>query len=474
MQEGRPSKEIWIVLLVSALLAVLNVTYLWTQIWNPSDNTSPESQTAYNANRVAHGESIYLDYHRPPYNIAPYTPGYYLVLGMLVRYLNAAVESIFPLGRGISFFCCLLISLFLYLNSRFDGDHPAYSLTAGFLFLSSHILSLWGATTRPDLFTMSITIAGVLIYLRFSDNRAVLFSAPFFVLAFFAKQTALSAPIAGFLHLLFEKKWKNAFLFAAAVGGSVIAIFSVMHVSTAGLSTMNIVYGNVAPMGFQNFRVLAGPFFQVAALPLILATAGVLSGSYRSFKSLYFMIAVAQGLITCSRLGSNQNYFIEPVAASCLLIAPGFRTLEDHLKSRLRPLLLVLTIVLLFPAILVMAHSVRDVQFPEDQSIRKLVLEADGLVITDNSRLALLGRDSFLIEPFQLSYMEKAGKWSAQGLVEMLHRHEIQYVVLMRPIEQPLTWQGMKRLPDGVIDAVKSAYRFSRLVDNHYVYVPRR
>ena len=247
-----------------------------------------------------------------------------------------------------------------------------------------------------------------------------------------------------------------------------------MHFATSGLSTMNVILGNMASMRFQNFWVLAGPFFQIAALPLILATAGALSKSMRDIKSLYFLIALAQGLIACSRLGSNQNYFIETVAASCFLVSSGLRRLEDSLKRPLRPVLPVLTVVLLFPSILFMAHSVREVRFQEMQSIRKLVVEANGFVITDNSRLALLSRDSFFIDPFQLSYLEKAGSWSAQGLAVMLHNHEVQYVVLARPIEQTLSWHGLKRLPDGVIHAIQRDYVFSRVVDNYYVYVAKR
>ncbi len=473
MQEDGPGKEIWVVLLVAVLMAVLNVSYLWIQIKNPTDTSTPESQTVYMANRVAHGENLYLDYHGPPYNIAPYTPGYYFALGYAVRFLDVELESIFVLGRGMTFFCCLVIGLLIYLSSRFDGEHSVYAFTGSCLFLSSYILGPWGSTTRPDMLAITFTIAGLLICTRSSDKKLI-FSAPLFVLAFLTKQTCVSAPAAVFLHLLLQRERKNALLFAAAVAGPVAGILAIMHTSTSGLSTMNIIYGNMAPMQFQNFRVVAGPFFQVAALPMILAAAAALSNSFRDIKSLYFLLALAQGLITCSRLGSSLNYFLEALAASCLLVPSGLRTMEGALKNLLRPVLPVLALVLLLPSILFLCYSVQEVRFQEMQSIRKLVLEAKGLVISDNSRLALLSRDSFFIDPFQLSYLEKAGKWNVQGLADLLRRHEIEYVVLSRPIEQPMTWQGLARLPDGVINAVRSDYVFLRLVDNYYVYVAKR
>lgn len=473
MQGDRLGREIWFVLLVSTLLAVLNVSYLWIQIKNPTDTSTPESQTVYMANRVAHGENLYLDYHRPPYNIAPYTPGYYFVLGYFVRFLDVELESIFVLGRGMTFFCCLVIGLLIYLSSRFDGEHSVYAFIGSCLFLASYILGPWGVTTRPDMLAIALTIAGLLACMRFSDKTLIWVSAPLFVVAFLTKQTAVSAPVAIFLHLLIQRKWKDAVMFAACVAVPIAAILAIMHNSTSGLSTMNIIYGNMAPMQFQNFRVVAGPFFQVAALPMILAAAGALSNSLGDIKSLYFLIALAQGLVTCSRLGSSLNYFLEALVASCLLVPSGLRTMEDSWKNKLRPLLPVLTLVLVFPSILFLWRSVQDVRFQEMQSIRKLVLEAKGFVITDNSRLALLSRESLFIDPFQLSYLEKAGRWNVQGLADLLRRREVEYVVLSRPIEQPMTWQGLARVPDGVISAVRNDYVFSRLVDNYYVYVAK-
>jgi Dolichyl-phosphate-mannose-protein mannosyltransferase len=474
MENSKTERRLWLILLLPIALAVLNLRYLWIQCFNPSDTSNPESMVVFFAERVANGDGIFLDFHKPPYILIQYTPFYHWMLGQTARLFGFSREGIFISGRIFVFGCALLIGLLLYLRGRSEEEGVPAAASGALFFLSSYVLWPWAATNRPDVPGVLLSLAGFILYTQFRKSGLRWLSIPLFVLAIFTKQFFISAPIAIFLWLILEKKTKEAFLLAGSCALIVVAILFALDRSTDGLSTMNLIDPNsAAPFGWQNLRLVTLAFFQISPLPLMLAAAGAVHKGWRRPETIYFGVSLAFAILASSKLGSNMNYFIEPLAASCLLVPAGLRSMIDLFRGPRSAFLIAAFVVLLIPAINFMGHTLANLKFPNENAIQQQVTAAKGLIITDNPRFALISRQPFMLEPFPLSYMERAGKWDSSRITEMLRDHQIEMAVLTLPVENALGWQGFKRLPASVLGAIEKYYRLDRTIDGYYVYLPQ-
>jgi hypothetical protein len=147
--------------------------------------------------------------------------------------------------------------------------------------------------------------------------------------------------------------------------------------------------------------------------------------------------------------------------------------LEDRARIYIRGFAAVVFWVLMLPAFNYLLHTLQTLRFRSEAQVQELVRQSPGFVLSDNARLFLVSQAPMLGDPFTLSCLETRGLWSSKELVGMLRRHQIQYVVLYMPIEEPSSWQGFKRLPASAIQIIQSEYRFLKVVDGYYVYVPR-
>jgi len=474
MENSKTERRLWLILLIPIVLAALNLRYLWIQCFNPSDTSNPESMVVFFAERVANGDALFLDYHKPPYILIQYAPLYHWMLGQTARLFGFNRDGIFISGRIFVFGCALLIGLLLYLRGRSEEEAVPAAASGAVFFLSSYILWPWAATNRPDVPGALLSLAGFILYTQFRKSWLRMLSVLLFVSAIFTKQFFISAPLSIFIWLMIEKKRKEAFLLAGSCAFLVALIFFAMDQSTVGLSTMNLIDPNSAtPFAWQNLRLVTLAFFQISPLPLMLAAAGVALKGWKRPETIYAALSLCFAILSSSKLGSNVNYFIEPLAACCLLVPAGLRSMIDIFRGPRSAFLIAAFVVLLIPSINFMAHTLVSLKFPSETAIRQQVTDAKGLIITDNPRFALISRQPFLLEPFPLSYMEKTGKWSSSGITEMLENHKIEMVVLTLPVENALSWQGFKRLPVPVLGAIEKYYRYDRTVDGYYVYLPQ-
>lgn len=471
MQQPLTGRAFTLALLVPVLLAALNFAGLLTQLRSPDDTSTPESLLVYCAQRVQHGQELYQDYHRPPYNYMPYTPLYTGMTGLIARAVNADTNTLILLGRVFSLCCCLLIAFLLYRGGREDQDPLLTGISGAALFLASTILRQWGVTSRPDALALLFSLAGFLTYTRSAARPARFFGLLLFVLAFFTKQSSISAPAALVLWQIAQRRYGEALKVAAGCAIPALILMLVMHSATGGLSTLNIVENNTAPMQWINAKLIAVLFFQAAALPLILAAVGIGEGRWRDAAAFYFVTSLVMAVVSSSKLGSNINYYLEPLAAACLLVPCGVRSIATLPKGTV--LAAVLIVVLSVPPLSILVYSIGNPGFRKEKNVRELAQGVDGPLLTDSPRLGLISREQFFIDPFPFGYLERQGKWDSKEAVSMLDQHQIPMVILTLPIEDSSSWQGAKRLPLSIIAAVKRNYTLRQRVDGYHVYAPR-
>lgn len=475
MVNSKGERLFWLILFLPLLLVLLNLRFLWLQCWNPSDTSNPESLAVFFAERAADGEALFQDYHQPPFNLLQYTPLYHLLLGKTIRLFDLDREKIFIVGRIFTFGCTLFIGMILFLRARSEEVKFPIAASGALFFLSSYILWPWAVTNRPDMLGVLFSLAGFLIYTKFAGSSARWFGLLLFILAFFTKQYFLSAPFAVFLWLLADRKWKELILFSFFYSSSILVILIAMHFATSGLSTLNLVEPNIgAPMAFQNVRLVTLTFLQISPLPILLAAAAAVSRGWKKPETIYFVISFMYAILCTAKLGSNVNYFIEPLAAGCLLVPMGLHSLANSDHKSVRAFVAAAFLILLLPSINFMTHSLRTLHFSNERLVSQKVKETRGLILTDNPRFALISRQPFLIDPFPMSYLEKSGKWDSTRILKMLQDGQIEMIVLTLPVENALGWQGFKRIPVSILASIQRYYRYDVTLDGYFIYLPRK
>jgi hypothetical protein len=459
-------------LIVAVILAALNLTYLWLQTSNPDETSNPESLFVLHSVEVSEGKPLYTDFRKPPYNVTQYTPVHYFVLAFLKRSFDLNMQQLFVWGRRLMLLLASCIGLAIFLNGKKQTQNIIYSLTAALIFVGSYMLWPLACTNRADIPATLFSIIAIVIFAQ-NAKYSLYLSIPFLLLAFYTKHSFVSAPAAIGLYLLINAQFARAIKFSAIFAALAGLIWFLMHIATNGMSTLNLVGTNIAPMKFQNVRLVMGAFLQTAALPLILSFSGFSRQWRNNLVAIYLVVSLLLAIFATAKVGSSMNYLLEPLAASCLLIPAALkRALEASSISKV--CLTAAFVILAIPQINFLKFTLDTLHFKNDESAKMIASQATGLVISDNPRISVSSPKPFLVDPYVYSYLESKGKWDSSELLSMIRSGKIQYLILLAPLERPLTWQGVTRLPRGVVKMCSEEFRQTAMVNDYYLYVRKK
>jgi hypothetical protein len=469
---GRTPKISFFLLIVAAILAALNLTHLYIQTSNPDETSNPESLFILHSVEVSEGKPLYTDFRKPPYNVTQYTPVYYFVLACLKQSFDLNMQQLFVWGRRLMLLMASVIGLAIFLHGKRQTHSMIYSLTAALIFAGSYMLWPLACTNRADIPATLFSIIAIVIFAQ-NKKYSLYLSIPFLLLAFYTKHSFVSAPAAIGLFLLLNRQLAAAIKFGLIFAVSAGLIWILMHIATNGMSTLNLVNTNVAPMKIQNVRLVIGAFLQTAALPLILSFSGFNRNWRNDPVAIYLFVSLFLALFATAKLGSSMNYLLEPLAAACLLIPASLKqNLESSTISK--TCLTAAFVILLIPQINFLKFTLDTLHFRNDESAKRIAAQATGLVISDNPRISISSPKPFLVDPYVYSYLESQGKWDSSELLSMIRGGKVQYLIMLAPLERPLTWQGVTRLPRGVVNACSEQFRQSAMVNDYYLYVRKK
>lgn len=444
------------------ILTFLNLIFLYIEIKNPQDTTIPESAFAYNAFEICKGQGLYKNFFEFPFNIAPYTPLYYYFLSFSIKLLNLNAENIFYFGRAMNFFILLITSFIIYIILKKENISNFSTFFTLLLILSNFTLYPWAVTLRADLFSNLFSFLGFFFYKNF------LFSLIFCTFSFYFKQSSIIFPISLIIFYIFNKNYRKAFIFFISYIVLVSVPLLLINYQTKGLFFLNIFFANQAPMEIKNLLSIFGLFLQNSFLILSLGLFSLLNSKFNNLLSFYSISSLIFSLFFSLKLGSNTNYFIETLFLFSILSG---KTIEEILKANKK----IFFCIFLFPIVfylIVITNTLSNRSFKMERGIRALISKEEKILLTDSPRLAFLSKKPFLIDPFNLSYLEKKGKWSSEKIEEIFKKGEI-FAVLTSPIEKPLKWQRNTRLPKGVIKLVKEYTYPHKIVDDYVIYFPK-
>jgi hypothetical protein len=218
---------------------------------------------------------------------------------------------------------------------------------AALLFLSYGFVFRHGASARSDMVALAVVFAGFALAHRYRASRAILWAAPLMVAGFYYKQQFVAGPIAVFIFLLVERRYRVAVEFAGLMTAGVISVLAlVQFVIFPGQAFLHhFVFYNVLP--FKDEALLSGLlFFALILFVPLLVSLEYLKNYPDRLLLAYLICALALSLVTVARAGSDTYYFLECVLISSILFSALFaRRISEPGRA---PELLVLLVVTLF------------------------------------------------------------------------------------------------------------------------------
>jgi hypothetical protein len=355
--------------------------------------------------------------HGYPFLVANYPP---VFVGLTAAGMGLLGPGLFA-PRLLSALATLGLLAVLYpLLRRLSGRRDvAAALTLTFLF--PWFVTTWAALGRVDMLALLLSLAGLAVVERHGAGPRAWPALPLFWLAFFTKQTTLTAPAAVLLDLGLsrDRRLPRAFVAWAA---PLAILFGALVVATHGQAWRHLIVYTAAA-GYEwrrmaqasvELAVLAGPLLLLVACALVLEPRATLAGSGRLFV-LHLLLKLL-GFATIAKEGAAQNYFIEPWLALLPAAAVALRVLGERRATAhpaFRPAVLLVAAAVAHFAYTSRERLPRAVHHPdrarEEDTLARLVHDARGPVVSENLSVLVANRRPVLVEPFGVLLLVRHG-----------------------------------------------------------------
>jgi hypothetical protein len=415
-----------------------------------------EGWNSYWAGAVLEGKGVYAS--PPGYTVANYPPLWFHLLASA----KGAFGGVNPAGRWIEL-AALLAAAGL---AGFAAARQARSWRAGAVAAPLMVLSVaavapqYIAMNDPQMLAHALLLAGVAAYLCRGESLVwICASAVLCCLGLFVKHTLVAFPSAVILHLALTNRRR-----------------AMVWISTAGLTAALLTWWIFARDGAYFIPHLVGPrtYSATAAAAGLLAClylcglvtlAGVFAAYRlaRNDRRHLFVLMLAFGLVEALAVGGASgvasNVAFDAVFALCMLAGVGSASMPN------RPLLAAVVPILLGACFLPAGHPVlhpgaagkiENLARAERDYTNDLayVRGIPGPALCEDLLLCYEAGKPLLYEPFNAAEYIRAGRSSAQPVVEDLRAHRYAVLVLERPASD--------RFPPEVRAAVEAHYRVER------------
>lgn len=412
--------------------------------------------------RLAAGEPLYrTSVATPPYTITNYPPVFMLAQWPLFELFGPALWY----GRAISQISALAAGLLVALTVyRLSGDRLPAAL-AGLAVVTAPAIAYWSQLNRIDALALALSWAGIATVIRSRPGtRAIVLGALLLTASVYTRQTFLLAAPAGVAAwLAASRRWRDAATIVAIVAVLSGVVFLSVNWWTGGGFLFNIVTGNLHQL---DVRRLKGSFIALGFMAPALVLSGVAAiffvrGPAGWFARVY-IIAAAIAAISVAKPGSAVNYWFE-LLAGC---AAGLGLAVSR-PSRVPRLVQIALLVLISANTLL---ALRDFRFGDElyerlerrqQNARLLALVSEAgppILVDDASALVPLAGQPLYIESLLMKYLQAAGHWSSQPLVEDIRNRRFPLILLADTVSDD-GWVIEERWSPEVIEAVRAHYQ---------------
>ncbi len=330
--------------------------------------------------------------------------------------------------RLLSVLATVALVVVLAVLVRRETGSLALGGSCGLLLLAPWFVQTWAALGRVDMVACLFSLLGLHLFHRAGpDGRGRWLGYACLWLAFFTKQNALLAPAAIVLGLALDPKTRSkAPRVLAEVTVPLLALFGSLCLVTAGEAFNHLVPYTAAAdyewerMGraYRDFVTLIGPLVALILPAVVALGVSSVRGSTATYL-VYWLLNLA-GLVTISKAGAAQNYFIEPYVATLVLAAllVGQAARAGSFLARAWPAyVLVVALVVTF-ADMERGRSRLPPQEPQELAeLYAIVRATSGPVLSEDLSALVLGRKPVRVEPFGALLISRRGLLNTDRIV---------------------------------------------------------
>ncbi len=424
---------------------------------------------------------------------APYPPLYYLLDWPFQHLLGA--DPTFKVGRSLSILATLMSGLAIFgITVALTGDKLAGGIAAA-LWWSLALVTFWGSLVKPDMLALALGLGG-LWWLLARPPRQVWCALPFFLGAFFTKQTAIAAGVAGVVWLL-ATRTRTGLAFGASYTAGALVPTLILNWATNGGYFYHMFTIHDLPWfsgRFVDYATGLLATYWAFLIPGIVAIliSGLLWLGWRTGRHpqllcnqggllVFFYLAMSVVAATgAGTLGGNHNHLLELTAASCVGLGLGVFFARRARVWQVRAALALLGLVALAqvsslfstPPWLKNEFSVLSADKREGmQNVFQYVTNNGGPAYSDNVGLMLsTHKRLWTTDPFTQTHATFYHRWDQSKLVDAIQRKLFSQIVLRIDVAAPNAGAG--DVSHDILQAVRDNYKLDqRNVEN--IYVPR-
>ena len=440
-----------------------------------------DSYVLYDVLHFQNTGEIYRDLSQPPYLPAQYSPLMY----MLYSLSGNAVASENPfLGPRFIALAAFLSCLAVVVSIVRVLVPVRYAWVWG-LLLATSLISFrdwqnWIISVRGDL--PGIVFGLLALRLLLARSRGAVLPAGLCAgLALQFKITLVAALAAGFLWLLFQKRWRELAIFAAAGTLSSAGLYLFFWAREPRmLSQMTAIVPGIEDLPGSlklSFKAIREP---VALLALIALPPGGSRICQRwTLLFLFALISFAIAELAAIQAGANINYFFEALLALVPAAVLGILRLIHWARQRIG-VAVFLSAVILFhllpPTVLDLYQALwlhntgQEVERWNDQFRKARNVLGGQHIFSTVPRLALLDPAPVLTEPYLMSYMQRLGKFDPQPILDRIRSQEFDLVITASRRE---SWRGVPHIAPDLRRAIEESYVPQCTILGALVQVPR-
>ncbi len=502
----------------TGLAIYLGLTLWWglTGVSYPYQLDYGEGIVLWFARQMAHGQAIYKGLTGMPYASSNYPPVSMLLAALLMPIFGEGYAG----GRLLAFAATLVVAALIYRLVRVETGRRDVGALAALFFIGSPYVYHWIPQFRADLVGLAFSFGGVYfvwMWERASTGsndlsrsrtsqvvtterertsqvvttksathlgRYLAASGVLFLLALYTKQTLFAGPAAACLVLLRHDR-RLAVRYALALGVTGGVGFLAIDAATGGAFAFGLVTSNATV--YSPAQLIALLVNAAVTFPVLIALA--LAGWWRGVKrhglgitEWYALIAVAS-LVMAGRMGAWENYFLEPLAAICVVGFQSWRT-EVGDKSRTGvsdsnqvvrfrlavPILLLVQIALMWHDPRIAANLVAE-GLPANRQLQALLERTPGLVISEDMGALVTSGKEVAYYTYQYSMLARSGKWDQSWELGGLRDGLFPLVVLERGTRRDVDHYG--RFTRQFVSALDRFYARTQTIGSRYdIYTP--
>jgi hypothetical protein len=341
---------------------------------------------------------------------------------------------------------------------------------------------------RADVLPLVLQLLAVVLVSGGERTSVVIVAGVLAALALFTKTTALWAPLAIVVWLLFRGRGRLGWFIASYVGSSV-ALLLAFIVASDGRIVENVL--GLAASGVDAESIVLAPYRLIHLLVsdatpawAILPLAGVVVW-LASIYVVCLAFALLVLLVVLTDVGTGWNQLIDLVVLGAIVTGElagrvDAPTRTEDGSHRLGAMIVGLALLWISTVGLVVT-LVPDVRATIGGELDSRAIPLEGLADADTAILSedpyvpvSLGQAPVVLDPFMLLRLGRDRPEDVQELIARIRSQEFELVVLVEPLE-PLdrSWWDEEHFGSDVVGAIDRAYRFAGRVEGYYLYEPR-